>query len=102
MVFQFTSRIVAATFFVALTSLGSGQTLFPSPEQQKMGYFAGNWNLQGTMKVSPNTPAGPFTATERSEWVKGNFFLETHSSMTSVLGETRSTRVMEYNPDDKV
>jgi len=92
----------SALFIVAFTLLGSGQTLFPSPEQQKMGYFAGHWKLQGTMKISPNTPAGPFTATERGEWVKGNFFLETHSTMTSVLGDTRSTRVMEYNPDDKV
>jgi hypothetical protein len=73
----------------------------PSPEQQAMGYFVGDWKLQGTMKVSPTAPAGPFTSTERSEWVPGSFFVETHSSMKSPMGGIRGMRVMEYNPADK-
>jgi hypothetical protein len=103
MALQFKSGFkVVALVVVAWTSLGSGQTLLPTPEHQKMGYFAGDWKLQGTMRISPNTPGGPFTAKEHAEWVTGGFFLETHSSMTSVLGDTRSTRMMEYNADDKI
>ena len=78
------------------------QTPTPSPEHQKMGYFAGDWTLQGTLKISPNTPGGPFTSTEHGEWVSGGFFLETHSSMHSVLGDVRGVRVLEYNPADKI
>jgi Protein of unknown function (DUF1579) len=74
----------------------------PTPEHQKMGYFAGDWTLQGTMKISPNTPGSPFTSTEHGEWVSGGFFLETHSSMHSVLGDVRGVRVLEYNPADKI
>ncbi len=52
------------------------------------------------MKVSPTAPAGPFTSTERSESVPGSFFVETHSSMKSPMGNIRGMRVMEYNPAD--
>jgi Protein of unknown function (DUF1579) len=67
-----------------------------------MGYFVGDWKLEGTMKVSPTAPGGPFTSTEHSEWVPGSFFVETHSSMKSPMGNIRGMRVMEYNPADQV
>jgi hypothetical protein len=67
-----------------------------------MDYFAGDGKMQGTMKLSPTVPGGDFTPTEHSEWVSGNFFLQTKSSMHSVMGDTRGVRVMEYNADDKV
>ena len=89
-----------------LTGLAVAQTPqqwpTPSPEQQMMGYFVGDWKLEGTMKVSPTAPAGPFTSTEHAEWVPGSFFVETHSSMKSPMGNIRGMRVMEYNPADKV
>ncbi len=84
------------------TSLGPGPTLFPSPQHQKMDYFAGTWNLQGTIKPGPNGPGGSFTSTEHGEWVSGGFFLETHSSMNSASGNVRSTRMMEYNAAEKL
>jgi hypothetical protein len=77
-------------------------TTTPTAEHQKMGYFAGDWKMQGTTKISPNAPGAPFTSTEHGEWVSGGFFLETHSSMHSVMGDVRGVRVLEYNPADKV
>jgi hypothetical protein len=77
-------------------------TTTPTPEHQKMGYFAGDWKMQGTTKISPNAPGAPFTSTEHGEWVSGGFFLETHSSMHSVMGDVRGVRVLEYNPAAKV
>ena len=103
MALQFKSTfVVLALTVVAWTAFGAAQTLFPSPEHQKMDYFAGDWKLQGTMKLSPTVPGGDFTSTEHSEWVSGNFFLQTHSSMHSVMGDVRGVRMMEYNADDKV
>lgn len=84
------------------TSLDSGPTLFPSPEHQKMDYFAGDWKLQGTIKPGPNGPGGDFTSTEHSEWVSGSFFLHTRSNMHSATGDVNGVRVMEYNADDKL
>ena len=48
----------------------------PSPQVQMMNYFAGDWKLSGTTKISPSAPGAPFTSTEHGEWVPGGFFLE--------------------------
>jgi hypothetical protein len=74
----------------------------PGPEQQVMGYFVGNWSLQGTMKISPSSPPAAFHAKEESAWVSGQYFVETHTDLHGPMGDVRSTRVMEYNPADKV
>ena len=107
MALRFNSRLTAFAFVIfgwASSCWGQAtqQMPTPSPEHQRMGYFAGDWKLEGTMKISPNAPGGPFTSTEHGEWVSGGFFLETHSSMHSVLGDVRGVRVMEYNPADKI
>ena len=81
-----------------LSSLTVGQGPGPSPQQAAMGYFAGDWVLEGTAKVSPGSPGGPLKGTEHGEWVQGNYFLETHTKMHSPLGDIRATRVMEYSP----
>ncbi len=74
----------------------------PTPEHQRMGYFAGNWVAEGTMKISPKNPGGPFTLKENGAWVTDGFFLETHTSMKSPMGHINSVRVMGYNAEDKV
>jgi hypothetical protein len=74
----------------------------PTPEQQVMGYFVGNWSLQGTTKVSPTSPPVDFHGKEESAWVQGQYFVETHTTMHGPLGDVRGTRVMEYNPADHV
>jgi Protein of unknown function (DUF1579) len=102
MVQQFKCGFIVLVLVVGWVLPGAGQTLFPSPQHQKMDYFAGDWKMQGTMKLSPAVPGGDFTSTEHSEWVSGNFFLQTKSSMHSVMGDTRGVRVMEYNADDNV
>jgi predicted cupin superfamily sugar epimerase len=71
-------------------------------EHQRMGYFVGDWTATGTSKISPKTPAAPFTLQEHSEWVTGGYFVETKSSMKSELGTVNSQRVMGYNVEDKV
>jgi hypothetical protein len=74
----------------------------PTQQQQIMNYFAGDWKLAGTSKISPNTPAVPFTSTEHAEWLPGGFFLEIHSVMKGPMGNVHGTRMMEYNALQKV
>lgn len=95
--------IIVACFLLACLVVAQAPQQEPVPTQaeQMMGYFVGDWKLAGTMKVSPTAAAGPFTSTEHSEWVPGSFFVETHSSMKSPMGNIRGMRVMEYNPADK-
>lgn len=70
----------------------------PTPQQQVMEYFVGNWSLQGTQKISPTSPPAEFTGKEQSAWTQGGYFVETHTDIHGPLGDVRSTRVMEYNP----
>ncbi len=72
----------------------------PTPQHQRMSYFAGNWQAQGMMKLSPKGNPAPFSLTETGEWVTNGFFLETRTSMKSPLGAINSVRVMGYNPED--
>jgi hypothetical protein len=72
------------------------------PAHQRMSFFLGDWTASGTSKISPKSPAAPFTLKERGEWVTDGYFLETKSSMKSDLGTVNSQRVMGYNVEDKV
>ncbi len=98
--------VIALALFLACFSVAQPRqqdsSSGPSPQQAAMGYFAGDWKLQGTAKISPTGPAGPFTGTEHGEWVEGSYFLETHTRMDGGMGHLRSTRVMEYNPAKSV
>lgn len=72
----------------------------PTSQHQRMSYFAGNWQAEGMMKLSPKGNPAPFSLTETGEWVTNGFFLETRTSMKSPLGAINSVRVMGYNPED--
>ena len=74
----------------------------PSPQQQAMGYFGGGWKVTGTTKISPTSPAVPFTSTQQGEWIPGNFFMEVKSVTHGPLGDVHTVRMMEYNAADSV
>ncbi len=101
-------RLIAAFLTAMLLSAGAvaqipqpAPAATPVPQQQMMGYFVGDWTLKGTSKLSPTSPATPFTGKEHSAWVEGQFFVETHSEIRSALGDVMGTRVLEYNPQDQ-
>jgi hypothetical protein len=53
---KFVIAVVAVCLFVISRQVAQAQQQqpmpTPSPEHQRMGYFAGNWKADGTMKVS--------------------------------------------------
>ena len=71
------------------------------PQHQRMSFFLGDWTASGNSKISPKSPAVPFTLKEHGEWVTDGYFLETKTSMKSDLGTVNSERVMGYNVEDK-
>ena len=89
-------------FATLATSQNPSAPAGPTPQQQVMGYFVGNWSLQGTTRISPSSPPASFTGKEQSAWTSGGYFVETHTDIHGPMGDVRSTRVMEYNPADKV
>jgi hypothetical protein len=95
-----------------ITLLFSSLTFAQAPQQptppgvltqhQRMGYFLGDWTASGTSRISPKTPAAPFTLKEHGEWVTDGYFLETKTRIKSDVGTVNSVRVMGYNVEDKV
>jgi hypothetical protein len=92
------SRFAGAILCLLVSALGVAQTVTP---QQMMGYFAGDWSLSGTAKVSPNSPSAPYRSTQHGEFV-GSGFLEIHSVSHGPLGDVHGVRMMEYNAADQV
>jgi len=77
MALRFNPRLIVLVFVIlGCASPCWGQTTqqmpTPSPQHQRMGYFAGDWKLDGTVKISPNAPGGPFTSTEHGEWCRAD------------------------------
>jgi hypothetical protein len=92
------SLFVGAMLWLLVSVVVAAQA--PTP-QQMMGYFAGDWKLTGTAKVSPNSPSASYRSTEHGEFV-GSGFLEIHSVSHGPLGDVHGVRMLEYNAEDKV
>jgi hypothetical protein len=45
----------------------------PSPEIQKLGYYAGSWEGHGETKASPFGPAGKLASEQTCKWFEGGF-----------------------------
>ena len=97
------AAVIACLLLTVLSLAQTPQGQQPSPPQQVllMGYFVGDWTLEGTTKINPKTPGTPFHATEHSEWVPGGYFMETKKVMHGPLGDLHSVRMMEWVPQDK-
>jgi len=72
----------------------------PTQQQQMMGYFAGDWKLAGTVKISPNSRAHrlpqPSTPSGAGRLFPRNPFFD-----EGPWADVRGTRMMEYNAADK-
>src|SRR5271166_2856963 len=77
---KFTVAVVAVFLFVSLYLVAQEQSMpTPSPQHQRMSYFAGNWTAEGMMKLSPKGNPAPFSLTETGEWESND-----HDSQTKI------------------
>jgi len=91
------------TFLAAATSAQMTPPT-PAPELKKLNYFTGNWSSETIIAPGPWGPGGKFSDTVTAEWMKGEFFLVSHSdfSMPMELGGTgTSLSVLGYDADKK-
>jgi len=95
--------LVAAALVAVGGLLAQSQQQMPKPgaEQKRIGYFAGKWTTEGTMKESPFGPAGKYTGTEHSEWLQGGFFLVSHTDGKGPMGEMKGLSVLGYDREGK-
>src|SRR5262249_49570070 len=75
----------------------------PAPELKKLDYFSGNWKLEGDAKPGPMGPGGKFSGMEHNEWMKGGFFLVSHSDFKGAgMPDAKGLSVMGYDSAKKV
>jgi len=74
----------------------------PSPEQQKLGYFVGDWTSKGDVRTNPFMPAGPFTSTDHCEWFEGGFSVVCHTDGKGPMGAMKGIGIMGYSTEEKV
>lgn len=101
-----TSTVVFGFFFAFLAVVASAQMTppTPAPELKKLDYFTGTWTSEATIVPGPWGSGGKFTDSVKAEWMKGDFFLLSHSdfSMPEEMGGAgESLAVLWYDADKK-
>ena len=74
----------------------------PGPDEKRLDFFVGHWNVQGENKPTPMGPGGKFSGKETAEWFPGNLFVVSHSEVKGSTRTASEQSEMGYNPDRKV
>jgi hypothetical protein len=98
------SLITALSVASSTSALTAQQSKKPSPAFQKEGqYYVGYWTLTGKTIRSPFGPGGQkFDASERLEWMPGDFFLMARSyegtkwSAVTIIGYDEKEHVFTH------
>ena len=98
---RFTSAVLLLCVFVAGAAFAQ-EKMKPAPEVKKLDYFAGNWTSVGDVKPGPMGKGGKTTLHEQTQWMRGNFFLVTHTRYTSPAGPGTGISFLGYDAEDKV
>jgi Protein of unknown function (DUF1579) len=94
-------------FIFTFLAAAAGAQMTPhttAPELKKLDYFTGKWTSEATIALGPWGQGGKFSDTVTAEWMKGEFFLVSHSdfSMPAELGGTgTSLSILGYDADKK-
>jgi len=94
-----------AILFVMTVSAFAQMNMQPGPEVKKLDYFTGTWTTEGTVAQGPWGVGGKFTSTDTSEWMPGNFFVQTHSDFKmppEVGGDGKEVSLMGYDTQENV
>ena len=98
---KFRTALILCLVFLAASALAQMGGP-PGPEVKKLDYFVGTWNIEGTIAQGPWGIDGKFSSTETSEWMAGNFFVQSHSDFKmppEVGGEGKAVGFMGYDTD---
>jgi uncharacterized protein DUF1579 len=75
-------------------------TARPAPEVAKLGYFVGNWTVEGTILPGPWGSGGKFGWIDKTKWMTGEFFVVGHWDFTmpaELGGDGEELFVMGYD-----
>jgi hypothetical protein len=100
------STIFFGFIFTFLAIAASAQMTLPTPapELRKLDSLAGTWTSEATISPGPWGPGGKFSDTVKSDWMKGDFFLVSHSDFSmppEMGGAGTSLSILGYDADKK-
>jgi len=84
-----------------LAAQAEPQTPKPSPEHQRLHYFAGDWQTEWETKPGPNGPGGKVIVTDHNEML-GDFFVVFHREGRRPGGPGKEIGILGYDPERKV
>ena len=101
------NRRIALIPFLILMAVSAWAQMGGSPgsEVKKLEYFVGAWTTEGTIAQGPWGMGGKFTATGTSEWMPGNFFVQSHSESKmppEIGGDSQAVLIMGYDTQQNV
>ena len=73
----------------------------PGAEEARIGFFAGQWKIEGEVKPFPGWPSGKLDSNETCQWFEGGFQLVCHSEGTSPMGAVKAQSIFGYSPMGK-
>jgi hypothetical protein len=99
---KFISAVTLPLLFTCLACAQTSRPPAPSPELQKLDFFAGTWKTEGTLQVSPSVPPGSFTTIDHTAWLKGGVFIVTHSDVHTQFGEGEQMEIISSDSSRKL
>lgn len=92
---------VASLFWVPFAFAAETQAPKPGPEHKKLGYFVGEWKVEGEIKPGMMGPGGKVTSTDKCDWFEGGFSVVCNTAGTSPMGPTKGIGILGYSTEDK-
>jgi len=74
----------------------------PGPEIEKLKYFVGTWEQEGSVAASHMPGAGKYTGTFHNAMAPGGFFVEEHFAGNTGKDKWTASAFLGYNANDKV
>jgi hypothetical protein len=69
------------------------------PEHERLGFWIGEWMMEGKVNENPMMPAGPTSGSEKCEWFDGKFAVICHTKGKSPMGEETGLGILSYNAE---
>jgi hypothetical protein len=88
--------LIGAFVFVGVAS--QAQELMPSPEQKKLGFWIGTWEIEAEGKETPLWPAGEYNASMTAEWFEGKFHVICRYQWSGAWGDYSELNINGYDP----
>ena len=97
--------ILASTLVLLTASAWAQVAPKPGTEVKKLDYFVGSWTIEATIGQGPWGAGGKFSSTDITEWMPGNFFVESHSDFKmppELGGDGKATSYMGYETNENM